>query len=575
VAEALARGAQPIPLIVDLFALEGRLDKDQVSSILSMMRKLKIPIEEALVASKLVTDAEIADRYAEHFRISLLNATQMPDAAELDRLRDLVPEKFAREHRLAPIERRDESMVVALVDPANLSILNQLRVLTGLSIEPVVGPDSKVKKVQNWLYGERDEIKEVAEEIEVVEDADESELIDNLLNLDEEVEGGVETHVVRLVNRILKGSIAEGASDIHLEPHPDELKVRLRIDGSLCDMTPVPKTSAIALISRIKILCKMDIAEKRVPQDGAMQVSFRGKGIDLRVSTVPTIWGEKIVMRILNKDAVQLDFGMLGFTAKQQEYFRVAAGASHGLLFVTGPTGSGKSTTLYTTLMSLKAPTRNLLTVEDPVEYKLPGINQTQVKSSVGLDFARCLRAFLRQDPDVIMVGEVRDAETAQICLRAALTGHLVLSTLHTNDALSSIGRLTDLGLEPFMLAASVRLIQAQRLVRRLCKDCKQAYSPPIDVQESYAIPATEMLYKPAGCDVCRKTGYKGRIGIFEVVPIDAKIADMIQNRAPIAQMKADARAKGVIFLKDHGIVRAREGVTSLEEVHRVTIVSE
>ena len=574
-ADPKTKPIQPNPLIIDLFSLEGRLDRDQVDGVIALQRKLKLTIEEALVHSKLISDQDVAERYSEHFRVPMM-PTSVPDAVAAEELRELVPEKFAREHRLVAIERDDESIKVAFVDPSSLAIQNQLRLLTGLSVEPLVGPISGVLRAMDAIYGARDEVKEVTDELVVVDrEVEEQEALENLLDLDTEVEGGVETHIVRLVNRILKGAIADGASDVHLEPHPDELKVRLRIDGALTDYTPVPKTSAIPLISRIKILCKMDIAEKRVPQDGAMQVNFRGRQIDLRVATVPTIWGEKVVMRVLNKEAVSLELPSLGFTELQQGYFRAAAGASHGLLFVTGPTGSGKSTTLYATLMLLKSPTKNLLTVEDPVEYKLPGINQTQVKASVGLDFARVLRAFLRQDPDVIMVGEVRDAETAQICLRAALTGHLVLSTLHTNDALGAVGRLTDLGLEPFMLSASLRLIEAQRLVRRLCPQCKEAFSPNQEIQDTYRIPAGHTLYHPRACDACRRTGYKGRIGIFEVVPMTPALAAMIQDRAPVSAMKAEARRAGVMFLKDHGIERAKQGVSSLEEITRVTLVEE
>jgi type IV pilus assembly protein PilB len=570
-----AKANVPNPLIIDLFSLEGRLDKDQIDSVLSIQRKLKITIEEALVASKLINDQEIAERYSEHFRMPMM-PTGLPTIEDKEMLSELIPEKFAREHRVAALKRGDESALVAFVDPSSLAIQNQLRILTGLSIEPTVGALAKVNKALDTLYGVRDEVKEVTEELIVVEqEEDAQENIENLLDLDAEVEGGVETHIVRLVNRIIKGAISDRASDIHLEPHPDELKVRLRIDGALADYTPVPKTSAIPLVSRIKILCKMDIAEKRVPQDGAMQVNFKGKQIDLRVSTVPTIWGEKVVMRVLNKDAVSLELSSLGFTEKQQEYFRVAAASSHGLIFVTGPTGSGKSTTLYATLTLLKSPTKNLLTVEDPVEYKLPGINQTQVKASVGLDFSRVLRAFLRQDPDVIMVGEVRDAETAQICLKAALTGHLVLSTLHTNDALSTVSRLVDLGLEPFMLAASVRLIEAQRLVRRLCAVCKDPMVPTQEIHETYNIPMGLTIFRPKGCDQCRNTGYKGRIGIFEVVPIVPVLANMIQERASLQALKTEGKKQGIMFLKDHGIERAKQGISSLEEVNRVTLVEE
>lgn len=564
----------PRPLIFLLLEASGGLDREVLDQALIGMTEQHLAPEEALIATKKVSSAEIAERYAEHFLMDLM-PLPVPEQQSLQQLASLFPEKFCRDNRLVGLERQSDCLHIAIADPTRVHILDQLNLLLGVPTRIMVGPLDQIHLALNRMYGERDVVKEMASELEV--DPGDAELDEKstVIDLDEDVGPDASNQVVRLVNQILRGAILDGASDIHLEPAPDELRVRFRIDGALTDITPVPKASALALISRIKILAKLDIAEKRVPQDGAIQVLQRGRSIDFRISTVPVIWGEKVVIRILNKEAVSLELSTLGFNDQQQAGFKWAAECSHGLIYVTGPTGSGKSTTLYATLTLIRSPTKNLLTVEDPVEYKLPGINQTQVKPAVGLDFARALRAFLRQDPDVIMVGEVRDAETAQICLRAALTGHLVLSTIHTNDALSTISRLVDLGMEPFMLASAIRLIEAQRLVRKLCALCREPYPPTPAMQESFGLGPDSLLFRPVGCEACRKSGYKGRIGIFEVVPFNAALSRLVQDKAPLPALREQGKRDGVVFLAEHGLERALSGITSLEEVHRVTIAED
>jgi type IV pilus assembly protein PilB len=347
------------------------------------------------------------------------------------------------------------------------------------------------------------------------------------------------------------------------------------VDGILNEIPPPPKSMFVPLISRIKILSKLDIAEKRVPQDGSLTMRYNDAKIDVRVSTCPTVYGEKMVMRILNKAKLPLDFEKLGFYKAQLNSFIKGINCPNGLIYVTGPTGSGKSTTLYTALQMLNSPEKNIMTVEDPVEYKFHGINQVQVKPKVGLTFQGALRSFLRQDPDIIMLGETRDAETAEICLRAALTGHLVLSTLHTNDALSAVSRLEDMGIEPFLLASTLRVVEAQRLVRRLCPNCKQSYAPTGEMIKKYGFAETDTLYTHVGCEQCNGLGYKGRVGLYEVIFISPTLSDMIQRREPLPALTAQAKREGFKFLFDVGIDKVREGATSLEEIVTVSAVGE
>jgi type IV pilus assembly protein PilB len=372
--------------------------------------------------------------------------------------------------------------------------------------------------------------------------------------------------VIQIVNEILDTALKRRASDIHIEPFEERCRVRIRVDGVLHELTPPPLALYLPVISRFKILAKMDIAEKRVPQDGAIGLRTDDKRVDLRVSTVPAVWGEKIVMRILDKGAIPVQLTGLGFDERQSKDLMESLDSPHGLMLVTGPTGSGKSTTLYACLNYRNHPDENICTVEDPVEYKFDGMNQIQVKPQVGLTFSSVLRAFLRQDPDVIMVGEVRDQETAQICLRAALTGHFVLSTIHTNDSLASVSRLQDMGIEAFLLAATMRVLEAQRLIRRICKGCKQPYSCDTETARSYGFEVGQELFRGKGCDVCGGTGYKGRVGVFEVVRITSTISELIQKRTPLPELREAARGEGMKMLADAAIDKVRDGTTTLEE---------
>jgi len=375
------------------------------------------------------------------------------------------------------------------------------------------------------------------------------------------------------VNQILEQALRIAASDIHLEPFEEGCKLRMRVDGVLHEFPPPPRGLFIPVVSRFKILAKMDIAEKRVPQDGAIALRSGDKRVDLRVSTIPAVHGEKMVMRLLDKGTIPRELTELGFDERQSTDLTEAIQTPNGLMLVTGPTGSGKSTTLYACLNFLNEPGTNICTVEDPVEYKFKGMNQVQVKGQVGLTFATALRAFLRQDPDVIMVGEVRDQETAQICLRAALTGHFVLSTLHTNDSLSAVSRLQDMGIEPFLLAATLRVLEAQRLIRRLCRECRVEYDCDPETARLHDFEAGQPLYRPRGCDNCRGTGYRGRVGIFEVVRVSSGLANLIQMRAPLAQLRLAAREQGMKLLADSALDKVRQGITSLEEALGATIV--
>lgn len=381
---------------------------------------------------------------------------------------------------------------------------------------------------------------------------------------------GPEAEVLRLVNHVLAEGVRRGASDLHLEPYENDVRIRFRIDGKLGDFDKPPSHLFPQMISRLKILAKMDIAEKRVPQDGGIMMRDGKSRVDLRASTVPTCYGEKMVLRVLDKDGIPDNMEFLGFTDRQAADFIEAANSHHGLMFVTGPTGSGKSTTLYCALNLTNTPDKNIVTVEDPVEFKFYGLNQVPIRASAGMTFASALRAFLRQDPDVIMVGEVRDAETAGICMRAALTGHLVLSTLHTNSALQVVTRLTDMGIEPFLLGPALRLIEAQRLVRRLCTECKVEYEMPPDVAKRHDMQAGEILFAPGeapDCPKCKGSGYKGRVGIYEVVPIDEVLQEMICRAESEKSLEKLVRERGVDLIPDSARKKLREGITSLQEV--------
>ncbi|MCM8789679.1 MAG: GspE/PulE family protein, partial [Candidatus Omnitrophica bacterium] len=491
---------------------------------------------------------------------------------ELERL---ISQEYAIKNSVLPLSRTLKSLTVAMSDPLDLILIDNLRKMTNCEINPIIATKSDIEKAIELFYGKSAMLKEAVDASYESSPAETfEEVSDEELSLDRLIARAEEAPVVKLVDLIIRQAIDESASDIHIEPFKDRISLRYRIDGKLYEIPPPAKHLHLPLVSRIKILAKLDIAEKRLPHDGAFLVKIGDRSIDLRVSTIPTIYGEKVVLRILDRSNVVLDLGRLGFDGKQLEQIRWAINLPYGLIFLTGPTGSGKTTTLYAILSEIKNSTKNIVTIEDPVEYKLDGINQVQIKPEIGLTFASALRSFLRQDPDVMLVGEVRDLETAQICARSALTGHLVLSTLHTNDAPSAVTRLMDIGIENYILAPSLLLIVAQRLVRKLCPECKQPYEPSAEQLKNISLKA-DLIYKPKGCAKCNNTGYRGRVSIAEVMIASPEIQELINQKASFIKIREVARAKGMQTLFESGIRKVEEGITSLEEIFSITLGSD
>ena len=523
----------------------------------------------------------------------------------------LIPQEVAQKHSVLPLSRVGATLTLAMVDPTNVFAMDDVKFMTGLNVEPVVVAEGSVQTAIALYYGSSREIELAsvavdeavhqngskgsngsgaitkddlvsldsldfdhgAEDVEVLEDNEEIDL-STLSRMSEDAP------VVRLVNVLLVDSLRRGASDIHVEPYEKELRIRFRIDGVLYDVMHPPLKMRDALISRIKIMSKLDISEKRLPQDGRIKIKVkvdsRSRELDFRVSTLPTLFGEKVVLRLLDKQNLMLDMTKLGFEPESLVKFKRNISKPYGMVLVTGPTGSGKTNTLYSALQSLNTVDTNIMTAEDPVEFNLPGINQVQMKEQIGLNFAAALRSFLRQDPNIVLVGEIRDFETAEIAIKAALTGHLVLSTLHTNDAPSTISRLMNMGIEPFLVATSVNLIQAQRLIRRVCKDCKQEHQTPVEALIEVGFSSEEAkaikTFKGKGCSTCNNTGYKGRIGLYEVMEITDEIRELILIGASALELRKKAIEDGMITLRESGLHKIRLGVTSPEEVVRETV---
>ncbi|HEV2706493.1 MAG TPA: type IV-A pilus assembly ATPase PilB [Pyrinomonadaceae bacterium] len=524
----------------------------------------------------------------------------------------LIPREVAEKYSVLPLSRVGATLTLAMVDPTNVFAMDDIKFMTGLNIEPVVVSEASVQDAISKYYTQSREIElasaveetlqanangngngngngfhaepsvtldqldfdaEAPEGVEVIDEDDEIDL-SNLTRMSEDAP------VVRLVNVLLADGLQRGASDIHIEPYEKELRIRFRIDGVLYEVMRPPMRLRDALISRIKIMSKLDISEKRLPQDGRIKIKLKAQGrsreLDFRVSTLPTLFGEKVVLRLLDKERLMLDMTRLGFEPESLVKFQRNISKPYGMVLVTGPTGSGKTNTLYSALQSLNTPETNIMTAEDPVEFNLVGINQVQMKEQIGLNFAAALRSFLRQDPNIILVGEIRDFETAEIAIKAALTGHLVLSTLHTNDAPSTISRLMNMGIEPFLVATSVNLIQAQRLIRRICADCKTEHPLPPEALVEVGFSATEAkemkTYKGRGCKTCNNTGYKGRVGLYEVMEITDEIRELILIGASALELRKRAIEEGMITLRESGLYKIRNGVTTLEEVVRETV---
>ncbi len=480
----------------------------------------------------------------------------------------LIPAAICRRHLALPIGYEDGKLVVAMADPANVFAIDDIRLMTGLEIKSVVTTKLDVLAAIDRYHRGDAELDDLTAAMGTADELEDINKIKEIVD---------DAPIVKFVNLLINQAIQDRASDIHIEPGEHDLRVRFRIDGVLHEIMRSPKSIASGVTSRLKIMADINIAERRVPQDGRLSVNAGGKKIDLRVATLPTVWGEKIVMRILDNSTAMLKLSDLGFADANYGIYSKSFTKPYGMILVTGPTGSGKSTTLYATLNIVSRPEVNVITVEDPVEYRLPGINQVQTNVKAGLTFAAAMRSILRSDPDIVLLGEIRDKETAHIAVEAALTGHLVLSTLHTNDAPSAVVRLTEMGIEPFLVGSALDCVLAQRLARRLCQKCKEAYTPSREslVENRFPWPADERpptLYRPVGCSACAKTGYKGRLALHEVMAVTEDIERLAVERASTPTIGRLAREQGMITLRDDGLAKVRAGVTSIEEILRVVV---
>jgi type IV pilus assembly protein PilB len=598
----------------EILVRENLLTPQQLREALDYQREHGGRLGFNLVKLGLVSDDTITTVLSRQYGVPSVNL-ELFDIE--DTVIRLIPQEVAQKYFVLPLSRVGATLTLAMVDPTNVFAMDDIKFMTGLNIEPVVVSEASVQEAITKYYQISREIElaaeaevvvegmssngrghngnghnsitnadlvslgsfdfnhvdEAADHLEVIEDNEEIDL-SSLARMSEDAP------VVRLVNVLMVDALRRGASDIHIEPYEKELRIRFRIDGVLYDIMHPPLKMRDALISRLKIMSKLDISEKRLPQDGRIKIKVkveaRSRELDFRVSTLPTLFGEKVVLRLLDKENLMLDMTKLGFEPESLVKFQRNISRPYGMVLVTGPTGSGKTNTLYSALQSLNTTATNIMTAEDPVEFNLAGINQVQMKEQIGLNFAAALRSFLRQDPNIILVGEVRDFETAEIAIKAALTGHLVLSTLHTNDAPSTISRLMNMGIEPFLVATSVNLIQAQRLIRRVCKDCKTEQQMPAEALLEVGFTADEAnqlkTYKGKGCQTCNNTGYKGRVGLYEVMEVTDEIRELILIGASALELRKKAIDDGMITLRESGLHKIRNGITTIEEVVRETV---
>jgi type IV pilus assembly protein PilB len=565
----------------ELLTKASLITQDQLKEALKVQKETAGKLGETLIKLGFVSEEDITECLSQQFGVPSINLAHF----EIDsNVIKLIPADVARKYNILPVNKTGATITIAMADPTNVFAMDDIKFMTGYNVEPVVASELGIKAAIDNYYGSTSalELKKVMEDLQQSESAD-LEVLEEEEELDVAAltEGAEEAPVVKLCNLILTDAIKRGASDIHIEPYEKEFRVRFRIDGTLYEIMNPPLKLRDAITSRMKILAKLDIAEKRLPQDGRiklkMKLNDKNKELDFRVSVLPTLFGEKIVMRLLDKDNLRLDMTKLGFEPESLAKFEEAIFKPWGMVLVTGPTGSGKTNTLYSALSKVNSPEVNIMTAEDPVEFNLPGINQVQMKEAIGLNFAATLRSFLRQDPNIILVGEIRDFETAEIAIKAALTGHLVLSTLHTNDAPSTINRLMNMGIEPFLVATSVQLIAAQRLARRICQACKE----PVEISNQALMNlgfkkdevGTFTVYKGRGCDKCNNTGYKGRVGLVEVMTIDDDLRDMILAGGTAIDIKRKAAENGMISLRRSGLIKIKEGITTIEEVVRETVL--
>jgi type IV pilus assembly protein PilB len=565
----------------EILVKDSLISADQLKQALDYQKKNGGRLGTCLVKLGIVSDDDITAVLSRQYGVPSINLKFYEvDPAVIK----LVPQDTAVRYQVVPLSRVGSTLTIAMTDPTNVFAMDDIKFMTGFNVEPVVASETAIGEAIHKFYGEAESVEELDKVMKDLADEGSVELSGEdgeTMDLEELSKAAEEAPIIKLCNLILTDAVKRGASDIHIEPYEKEFRVRFRIDGILQNVMAPPLKLKDAITSRIKIMSKLDISEKRLPQDGRIMIKYvrdgKKKELDFRVSTVPTLFGEKIVLRLLDKENLRLDMTKLGFEPESLKKFEHAILKPYGMVLVTGPTGSGKTNTLYSSVARLNTPDTNIMTAEDPVEFQLPGINQVQMKEQIGLNFASALRAFLRQDPNIILVGEIRDFETAEIAVKAALTGHLVLSTLHTNDAPSTISRLMNMGIEPFLVATSVNLIGAQRLIRRICTGCKE----PVQIQPEALVEAgfsddeshKMVIYHGRGCATCNNTGYKGRVALYEIMEITDELRELILVGASALELKKKALEGGMITLRRSGLIKIAAGLTTMEEVLRETVL--
>lgn len=559
--------------IIDILFKSGLIPKEKLDKAVEIQKTKQIPLRRVLVEEGYISDVDLLSLISNQLYIPTLHISKYKFDPDIIKL---IPEHIARQYSLIPLSRIGNTITVAMVDPLNIFALDDLRALTGCAIDTVLSSEEEMLKAIQSHYGSGVDIQKMLKEGSLADagvDAKDLELLRNEeIELSSAIEESEKPTIVKLVDLMLTEALKRRASDVHVEPEEDGLRVRYRIDGSLHEIFKLPRKNQNAILARLKIVSNLDITENRIPQDGRFKVKFEGREVDFRVSSLPIRFGQKFVLRALDKTNLSIGLDKLGFSDYPLKVFKEAIAKPFGMMLVTGPTGSGKSTTLYSVLNQLNTPERNIVTIEDPVEYQVEGITQIQVKPEIGLDFASGLRSILRQTPDVIMIGEIRDSETADIAVKASLTGQLVLSTLHTNDAISSITRLIDMNVEPFLVSSSLVMLCAQRLCRRICPKCKKQVEVPKEFLQDIGFKEKATFYNAEGCKHCNNTGFYGRVAILEAVLIDDIIREMIIKKKSLDEIKEYAVTKcGMMTLRDDAFLKVKEGTVSIEEALRIT----